>query len=284
MAAAAAAVDAPTATSRPITGKVWAPNQGPGQAMPAGQEIPIAGALVYVTRAAAGADPAAACTASRASRHAARQRADRRRRQLRARRRRPGHYWLVIEKGQFRLEQEYELAARHAERCRRSRRRCRRCTIPRPAATCRRSRSRRGNERRDRGHPRQARRSARWPATSFTSPMARLDRVRHAHYAAAPATPARSRTCCQNIAEMRKYHIIFFPCQADVPSAIDTLLPDQTILANIRQLRRRGRQAVRHRLVGRDDATARSRQQIELGDAARGQRSDLRSGRRSPAR
>ena len=42
-------VDAPvTGNFATITGKVWAPNQGPGQAM-LGQEIPISGALVYVT-------------------------------------------------------------------------------------------------------------------------------------------------------------------------------------------------------------------------------------------
>src|SRR5688572_5144596 len=41
--------DAHTGNFATITGKVWAPNQGPGQAAP-GQEIPIAGALVYVSQ------------------------------------------------------------------------------------------------------------------------------------------------------------------------------------------------------------------------------------------
>src|SRR3954469_1765015 len=37
-----------------------------------------------------------------------------------------------------------------------------------------------------------------------------------------------------NIDEMRKYHIIFFPCAVSM-SGIDTLLQNQTILANIRR-------------------------------------------------
>src|SRR5687768_14703491 len=41
-------VDAPPpVTTATVTGKVWAPNQAPGQAPP-GQEIPVAGALVYI--------------------------------------------------------------------------------------------------------------------------------------------------------------------------------------------------------------------------------------------
>src|ERR1043165_2349459 len=39
---------ADAATSAIVTGQVYAPTQGPGEAPP-GQEIPIAGALVYVT-------------------------------------------------------------------------------------------------------------------------------------------------------------------------------------------------------------------------------------------
>jgi len=38
----------------------------------------------------------------------------------------------------------------------------------------------------------------------------------------------------QHIDEMRKYHIIFFPCAVSM-SSIDTLLQDQTVLGNIRR-------------------------------------------------
>src|SRR5690349_18562148 len=40
--------DAPSDTMATISGKVWAPKQAPGQ-VPPGEEIPIAGALVYIT-------------------------------------------------------------------------------------------------------------------------------------------------------------------------------------------------------------------------------------------
>src|SRR5687767_12981785 len=43
----AATPDSYTGPVAGVTGRVYAPNQGPGQADP-GQEIPIAGALVYV--------------------------------------------------------------------------------------------------------------------------------------------------------------------------------------------------------------------------------------------
>ncbi|MGE3545831.1 MAG: hypothetical protein AB7L28_17985, partial [Kofleriaceae bacterium] len=39
-------VDAPGLAT--LSGRVWAPNQGPGQA-PVGEEIPIAGALIYIS-------------------------------------------------------------------------------------------------------------------------------------------------------------------------------------------------------------------------------------------
>jgi hypothetical protein len=86
-----------------ITGKVWAPNMAPGLA-PSGQEIPIFGALVYASVAKPMAIPqevfceecvdAPANSAFSSHDGSFTLSVD------------PGTYWLVIQKGQFRLEQQ----------------------------------------------------------------------------------------------------------------------------------------------------------------------------------
>jgi len=223
--------DAPMGNFATLTGKVYAPNQGPGQAM-AGQEIPVAGALVYVTTAKpadipdhayceqcvptpnggtlTGADGSFSLDVS------------------------PGRYWVVIEKGQFRIESEYELQlgtlALTAQQT----------TLPSvwdPAT--------------GRFMPRMAMAQGTndniedilgklgigtLSGNSFLNPMGEHGPELDIYDYTGTATTAGSVAhLLSNMDEMRKYHIIFFPCKAGMPTEINTMLQDQTILANIRR-------------------------------------------------
>ena len=91
-----------------LTGTVWAPGNAPGQ-VPAGQEIPVAGAVVYVAQAEPAPPPdhvtCTPCTdtpsgavVSDAKGHFT----------LRAP---AGSYWLVIQKAQFRIDQQITLSS-----------------------------------------------------------------------------------------------------------------------------------------------------------------------------
>jgi len=112
--------DAPDVNERPVdpvpddtrpsggfTGTVWVPGNGPGQ-VPAGQEIPVSGALVYLTTTppppipqrtycASCQTPPARATFSDARGNFSLQPFT------------PGVYWLVVEKGQFRRQVEVEV-------------------------------------------------------------------------------------------------------------------------------------------------------------------------------
>ncbi|MBA3460656.1 MAG: hypothetical protein H0T46_11875 [Deltaproteobacteria bacterium] len=211
-----------------LKGKVWAPNQAPGQAM-AGQEIPIAGALVYVSAtkpdpipdrvyceqcvptpsggALTGADGSFSLQVP------------------------PGRYWVVIQKGQFRLEAEYELQLGTLE-------------LPAPQTTLPST----WDPATGRYMPRMAMATGTndqiedilgklgvgtMSGNTFQNPMGEkgpeLDIYDYEGTAAGSVTFLLS-----NIAEMRKYHIIFFPCSVSM-SDVDTLLQNQTILGNIRR-------------------------------------------------
>ncbi len=223
--------DAATGNFATITGKVWAPNQAPGQAM-AGQEIPVAGALVYVspTRPApipagvyceqcvatpnggvlTGADGSFSLDLS------------------------PGRYWVVIEKGQFRIESEYELQlgtlAMTAQQT----------TLPSVWDP-------------DTGRymPKMAMAQGTsdniedilgklgvgtLTGNSFSGPAGEKGpELAIFDYAGAVTAPDSVAYLLSNMSELRKYHIIFFPCKAGMPAAIDTLLQDQTVLGNLRR-------------------------------------------------
>ncbi len=214
-----------------ITGKVYAPNQGPGQAL-AGQEIPVAGALVYVTTARPAPIPEGVyceqCVATPSggvltgadgsfSLDVA-----------------PGRYWVVIEKGQFRIESEYELQigplAMTAQQT----------TLPSvwdPAT--------------GRYMPRMAMAPGSsdriedilgklgvgtMTGNSFGNPMGEKGPELAIYDYAGPVTaPDSVAYLLSNMSELRKFHIIFFPCKAGIPSEINTLLQDQVILGNIRR-------------------------------------------------
>src|SRR5438874_105297 len=91
-----------------VVGKVYAPHWAPGD-VPPGQEIPVFGARIYVSDARPAAIPQQTYCESCAdtpqgavtSSHDGSFELD-----VTG----PGHYWFVIEKGSFRLEQEMDLA------------------------------------------------------------------------------------------------------------------------------------------------------------------------------
>lgn len=103
-----AAIDVPDPVTASLSGTVWAPGMAPGQ-VPAGHEIPIAGALISLEAERPPPIPSGVycerCVEvgngvlSDARGHFAMTTLQ------------PGTYWLVIQKGQFRLEQEITLAA-----------------------------------------------------------------------------------------------------------------------------------------------------------------------------
>ena len=255
-------VDSMTGNFATITGKVYAPNQGPGQA-PVGQEIPVAGALVYVSTTKpqdipdgvyceqcvatpnggvlTGADGSFSLDVT------------------------PGRYWVVIEKGQFRIQSEYELQlgplAMTAQQT----------TLPSvwdPAT--------------GRFMPRLAIAPGSsdriedilgklgvgtMTGNSFGSPAGELGPELAIYDYAGPATsPDSVAYLLSNMSELRKYHLIFFPCKASIPSAIDTMLQDQTILGNIRRYVSEGGKLYVTDWSG-EVADRAFPHQVELGDA-----------------
>jgi hypothetical protein len=216
------------ATSAVVIGKVYAPNQGPGQ-VPPGEEIPIAGALVYVTdtppppipdhvyceqcvatpETGVLSGPDGSFTLSVP----------------------PGSYTLVIQKGQYRIDQQVTLALG---------------TLPLPTS--------------------QTTLPSQWKpeaglympkiamaqgtndqiedilgklgvgtlsGNTFASPMGENGpEIVIYQYAGTAATSVTY--LLKHIDEMRKYHIIFFPCSTDMFD-LDALLRNQTVLANVRR-------------------------------------------------
>lgn len=228
------ASDGNTGIFSQLTGKVYAPNQGPGQAAP-GQEIPIYGAIVYIS--ATRPDPmpqqtycekcidtpsGGTLTAHDGSFTLATL---------------PGTYWLVIQKGQFRLEQQItvgvgSLALTPAQ-----------TTLPSkldPAngawipkiAIVKGSSDRIQDVMGKLGFGTMSGDTWAGPTGENGNEMVMYE------YGATGINKAIN--LFNNIDEMRKYHIIFFPCQAGMGSEYDTLLRDQTKLANIRQYVKEG--------------------------------------------
>ena len=211
-----------------LTGKVWAPNQGPGQAI-LGQEIPVAGALVYVSQTKPAAIPdhvyCEQCVATPSG--GVLTGAD----GSFTLQVPPGRYWVVIQKGQFRIESEYELQLGALALT------SQQTTLPSvwdPAT--------------GRYMPKMAMAKGTndniedilgklgvgtMSGNSFSNPAGEkgpeLDIFQYSGTAAGSVT-----YLLQHIDEMRKYHIIFFPCAVSM-SGINTLLQDQTVLGNIRR-------------------------------------------------
>ena len=254
-------VDAPPqVTTATITGKVWAPNQAPGQAAP-GQEIPIAGALVYVT---IGQPPppvpagvyceecvpvpqGGVLTAADGSFKLEVE---------------PGNYWLTIQKGQFRIDQMVGLSlgtmALPANQT----------TLPsqwKPEAGLYIPKVAVVEGTNDNiedilgkiGFGTMA-------GSSFGTPQGE-NGIEIAMFDYSTSGPSSVVTLLSNIAEMRKYHIIFFPCAVSM-SGIDTQLQNQTVLANIRRYVSEGGKLYVTDWSG-ELADRAFPQQIELGDS-----------------
>jgi hypothetical protein len=207
-----------------VTGRVWAPKWGPGE-VPAGQEIPIFGATIYVTDTRPQPIPqnvyCEPCVET--PQGAVQSRHDG---SFELSVNGTGHYFLVIQKGPFRLEQELDIPKG--------------VTALPPSSTTLPSKL-------DPGAgawiPKVAIARGNYDAIEDILGKVGFGTMGSNDKLASPDSEIKfyewSGTgnssvsyLVSNIAEMRKYHIIFFPCSTDVT---DSLFSDQTILKNIRQ-------------------------------------------------
>jgi len=212
-----------------VSGKVYAPNHGPGQ-VPPGQEIPIAGALVYVNGEApppipdgvyceqcvatpnggtvSGADGSFTLDVE------------------------PRDYWLTIQKGQYRIDQQITVAVG---------------ATPLPANMT--TLPSQWNPDMHMWMPRIA--MAKGTDDRIEDILAKLGvgqlngnvyggptgengqtELTVVNYSG--SGPGSVTHLLQNLSEMRKFHVIFFPCAVSM-SSIDGLLDDQAVLGNIRR-------------------------------------------------
>jgi hypothetical protein len=220
--------DCPTCAT--VSGRVWAPKWAPGD-VPAGQEIPIFGAMVYVSSTKPDPIPqkvyCEACIDAPQggvmSSHDGSFSLD----VL------PGHYWLVIQKGQFRSEQEIDLV-----------------TGPMPLTSAQTTLPEKNDPQNGAWIPKIAIAYGNYDAVGdilakigigtlatnkdpITSGVDNGDSTSEITFYSYSATGAGSvANLVQNLTEMEKYHIIFFPCSTEVD---DTLFAQQTVLTNIRK-------------------------------------------------
>ncbi|HPH67720.1 MAG TPA: hypothetical protein PLF40_18310 [Kofleriaceae bacterium] len=253
-------VDAFVPQTATLTGKVWAPNQGPGQAAP-GQEIPIYGALVYLTKTKPDAIPQNAycekCVDTPAggvlsshdgsfSLSAA-----------------PGTYWLVVQKGQFRIEQQINVvdgatALTAAQTTLPSKNDpANGAWIPKIAIV-------RGFS--DNIQDVMGKLGfGTMGGNTWSSPMGEAGPEMTMYQYNASGADLDVNLLFNNIEEMRKYHIIFFPCATSMGS-YDSTLRDQNKLKNIRQFVKEGGKLYVTDWSG-EVADRAFPQQIELGDS-----------------
>lgn len=213
--------DCPTCAT--VSGRVWAPKYGPGE-VPPGQEIPIFGATIYVTDQKPAPipqqtfcepcieTPQGAVTSSHdGSFELSVQGA--------------GTYWLVIQKGPFRLEQQMTIPTGTT-------------TLP-PSSTTLPSKLDPEN---GAWIPKVA--IARGDFDAIEDILGKIGfGTMNGNKLGTPdgeitfyewggTGPTSAEYLVQNIEELRKYHIVFFPCSTAVD---DALLTDQANLKNIRQ-------------------------------------------------
>lgn len=206
-----------------ITGRVWAPKWAPGD-VPPGQEIPIYGATIYVTDTKPAPIPqqtfCEACIetpqGSVTSKHDG---------SFELQVNGGSKYWLVIKKGPFRLEQEIEVLDGVT-------------SLP-PAST---TLPHKLDPENGAWIPKVA--IARGDYDAIEDILGKIgfgtmmgDKLGSpdgeiTFYDWGGTGPTSVAYLIQNISELRKYHIVFFPCSTDVD---DTLLRDQNNLKNLRQ-------------------------------------------------
>jgi hypothetical protein len=219
--------DAYTGPMGTITGRVWMPKYGPGQ-VPAGQEIPVFGALVSITTTKLApipdhvyceqcADAAGGVLTTHDGSFTITSP--------------PGQYWLTIQKGQFRLEEPIVVSAGSLD-------------LP-PSATTLPSEYDPAN---GAWIPKVAVAVGNYDAvedilgkigfgTMDSADDALVNGIGEKgaeidlyQYGGTGATSVQSLV--MSIDTLRKYHIVFFPCSTDVD---DTLLQNETVLKNLRQ-------------------------------------------------
>lgn len=213
-----------------VVGQVYAPNHGPGQTPP-GQEIPISGALVSVATTApppipegvycepciptpeggvlTGADGSFTLSVA------------------------PGNYTLTIQKGQFRLDQPVTLELGTPLTLQPSQ-----TTLPsqwNPTAGMYMPRVAMAQGTNDNIEDILAKLGfGTLQGDAFGSPTGENGATEISIYQYAGTGPDSVEFLLRNMSELRKFHIIFFPCAVTMDD-IDGLLQDQTILGNIRR-------------------------------------------------
>ncbi len=207
-----------------MTGKIWAPKYGPGD-VPPGQEIPIFGATIYVTDTQPAPIPQETycepCVetpqGSVTSKHDG---------SFELQVQGAGRYWFVIQKGPFRLEQQIDIAKGTT-------------SLP-PASTTLPSKQDAAN---GAWIPKVA--IARGNFDAIEDILGKVGFGTMDSSGQKLGTPDGEITfyewdgtgntgvayLLQNLTEMKKYHIIFFPCSTEVD---DTLMRDAAVLKNIR--------------------------------------------------
>jgi hypothetical protein len=206
-----------------LTGKVWAPKWAPGD-VPAGQEIPIFGATIYVTDSKPAPVPqqtfCEACVdtpqGSVTSKHDG---------SFELSVNGSSHYWLVIQKGPFRIEQEIDVTDGVT-------------TLPPQNTTL----PARLDPQNGAWIPKIA--IARGDYDAIEDILGKIGFGTMAgnklgtpdgeitFYTWGGTGSTSAEYLVQNISELRKYHIIFFPCSTEVDNAV---MSDQNNLKNIRQ-------------------------------------------------
>jgi len=211
-----------------LVGKVYAPKWAPGD-VPAGQEIPIFGATIYVTDARPAPIPQQVfCEPCIETPQGAVQSKHDGSFELSVDGQ--GTYWLVIQKGPFRLEQQIQVDKGVT-------------TLP-PSQTTLPSSSDPAN---GAFIPKVAIARGDYDAIEDILGKIGFGTMGSNDKLSSPGTeitfydwtsPGNNGVdyLIKNIDELRKYHIVFFPCSTDVPDdAMSTLLTDQNNLKNIRQ-------------------------------------------------
>lgn len=220
--------DCPTCAN--VVGKVYAPKWAPGDVAP-GQEIPIFGAMVYVTSTKPDPIPqnvyCEACVNAPQGGVLSGHDGSFQLSVL------PGHYWLVIQKGQFRLEQEMDFTTGHLN------------LLPQQTTLPQKNDPQNGA-----WIPKIAIAYGNYDAVGdilakigigtlsgdkdpMTTGVDNGDSKSEITFYSWTDTGSTSVSyLVSNLAEMEKFHIIFFPCSTDVD---DTLLSNQTVLQNIRK-------------------------------------------------
>jgi hypothetical protein len=211
-----------------LTGRVWAPKWAPGD-VPAGQEIPIFGATLYVSQTKPAPIPDHTyCESCIDTPQGSVQSSYDGSFTLTVDQ--PGHYWLVIQKGPFRLEQEIDLAPGEL-------------ALP-PQSTTLPSRM---DPQNGAWIPKVAIARGNFDAVEdilgkigfgamsgnkLGSPAGEGGYPEITFYTYGGTGPGSVAYLVSTPEELRKYHIIFFPCSTQVD---DALMQDQTILKNIRR-------------------------------------------------